>query len=95
MNVLRALEVVLLMKASQSSTERAMSFIGDTVKGRFENVYRSGQTTKSGIDMVNVLTVLGPTPNLRSLNKEVAYEKYMATPHHYSVVWANKPLNHT
>ena len=64
------LEKILLMKASQSGTERAMSFISDIVKGRFENIYRSGKTTKDEIDMVNVLTVIGQNRNIRNFNKK-------------------------
>ena len=65
------LEKILLMKASQSGTERAMSFISDIVKGfDFENIYSSGKTTKDEIDMVNVLTVTGRNRNIRNLNKK-------------------------
>ena len=38
-NILRLLEIVLLMKPSQSSTERAISRLKNTVTGRYESIY--------------------------------------------------------
>ena len=92
-NVLRAVEVVLLMKASRLDTERTMACVGNIVKGRFENVFRLGKTTKSEVDTVNILMVLGQNKkNLRAFDKKLAYEEYMKTQGNYPVVWKNKPL---
>lgn len=53
-NVLRALEIVQLLKCSQSATERIFSIIARTVDGRYENRYRlSLDDTETQLEMKN------------------------------------------
>ena len=45
-----------MLKPSQSSTERVMSFLKKVVEWNYENTYKWGKTTKSGVDMVDIIT---------------------------------------
>ena len=56
-NVLKLIEVVLLLKPYQSGTERTMLCI-KKIASRYPNVYRHGCRNKDKIDMVNVLAFL-------------------------------------
>ena len=55
-NVARFLKVCQLLKPSQSSTERVMSFLKKVVEGHYENTYKWGKTTNSGVDIVDIIT---------------------------------------
>ena len=55
-NVLRLLEVTMLMKSTQSSTERVVSRIKRTVSNRFENVYKFSRREKDYVDMENFIS---------------------------------------
>ena len=52
-NIARLIEATLLLKPTQSVTERVNSVIEDTVSGRFEGEYHNENPEKS--DLVNEL----------------------------------------
>ena len=78
-NILRSLEVVMLLKPSQSSTERIVSIIERVVPRRFSNVYRFG--SEKEVDMVNVLTILKAEIGLKTVDKSLARRKYIDAKH--------------
>ena len=73
-NILRALELTILMKASQASTERVVSQIKKTVKNRFENVARWAKVID--FDMVNINVFLRWNSSIDKMNSELASKKY-------------------
>ena len=89
-NVLRVLEITQLLKPSQSSTERVISFLKKVVEGHYENVYRFGKTHKSGYDMVDVITQIGYKNDIRSFDYKSACN-YLMEQQKINVLWENKP----
>ena len=64
----------MLLKASQSGTERAMSQI-KKIATRYQNIYRFGCKNKDGIDMINVLVFLKLNEGIYEFDKSLANEK--------------------
>ena len=89
-NILRVFEVTQLLKPSQSSTERVISFLRKVVEGHYENIYRFGKKTKSGYDMVDVITQIGYMNNIRTFNYKSACD-YLNDQQKINVLWENRP----
>ena len=91
-NVSRFLEVCQLLKPSQSSTERVMSFLKKVVEGHYENIYKWGKMPKSEVDMVDVITQVGYRTSIHKLDVKSA-ARFLKDEQKIDVVWKNKNLN--
>jgi len=101
-NILRAIEIVQLLKASQSSTERVFSIVSKVVKGRYENRYRldgvSATTDKldnldksnDGRDYVAAAVFLSLNSNIVTLDAGLARQKFL-TARHQEALLSSKP----
>lgn len=90
-NVLRALEVCMIMKPSQSSTERVVSQIKRTVRGRFENIARFGKV--KDIDMVNVNVFLRMNSSIQTMDPKKSAKIFTQTLKHRQSIKKTKPLH--
>ena len=88
-NLCRLIEVVLLSKASQSGTERAMSQI-KKIATRYQNIYCYGCKNKDGIDMINVLVFLKLNEGIYEFDKSLANEKFSKK--HTDTLLKSKPI---
>jgi len=102
-NILRALEVVQLLKASQSATERAFSIVGRVVQGRYENRYRLNKTRQKdeicetqtdSRDYVASAVFIAMNSNIVNLDAALARQKFLAAGHEYALL-SSKPTNYT
>ncbi|CAL4071505.1 unnamed protein product, partial [Meganyctiphanes norvegica] len=89
-NIVRALEICMLMKASQSSTERIVSQIKRTVRGRFENISRFGKVKED--DMVNINVFLRTNSGIDTMDAKLAAKKYREELKHRPSLKKSKPL---
>ena len=89
-NVIRALEVVQLLKASQSNTKRVMSVIAKAVKGEYENVDRFGRHQKH--DVVNASVFISCNTKVIELDKKLASQNYLKNGH-FNVLMKTKPFH--
>ena len=88
-NILRALELTMLMKATQSSTERVVSLIKKTVENRFENVARWGKVLE--FDMVNITVFLRMNSSIEKMDPKLAAKKYTGELKHRPSIKKSKP----
>ena len=88
-NIMRLLEIVSLMKPSQSSTERVMSYVANTVKRRYES---KNPTAEDSWDTVNIEVFLQCNANMVSINK--AESKRYFVKKHYPTLQASKPITY-
>lgn len=74
-NSIRLVEVVCLLKASQSACERIMSVLKQVVKGRFESVYKDKSEVE--MDVVNMETIVTMNSDFRTFDAERAATLYL------------------
>ena len=103
-NVLRAMEILQLMKASQSATERAFSIVANVISNRFENKYkvnRNGDgveteelndTTNLSKDNVEAAVFISMNANVVTLNAALARDKFLSSGHKHALM-KSKPRN--
>ena len=104
-NILRVLEIVQLLKASQSSTERVFSTVKQVVSGRFENRYRFPQAHEQPVkghlrnadkeedkrDYVAASVYLAMNSNIVTLDSKRARLKLLASGHEEALL-SKKPV---
>ena len=88
-NILKLIEVCLLMKASQSSTERAMSIIKTTVRGKFEKKFKF---SSKEFDIVEAISMIRMNCELSCFNSSRALKKFYGSKHK-SGLMKTKPLH--
>ena len=79
-NVMRCLEATQIMKGSQSSTERVMSHVAKTVRGRFEprQQYNSSHDGTNDTDSVNREVIIQCNEDMATIDKARAYHNFTA-----------------
>ena len=78
-NVNRIIEVALLMKAAQSSTERVNSMIGNAVAGNYDGKYVNPEIT---LDMVNPIVCCKCNSNIEKLDASKARDMFVGEKPH-------------
>ena len=106
-NILRALEMLQLMKASQSATERAFSVIGKVVSNRYENKYRidprkdpidvNREADENSLprsnDFVEAAAFISMNTNVVIMDAALARDKFIASNHEHAFL-KTKPRHH-
>lgn len=91
-NILRVMEVTLLLKASQSSTERAMSSIERIVKGKYENRYKYLNDDYTDLDdIVQAKLMLKKNVDLATCDPSSARVTFETKMKHKSCLISSKP----
>ena len=91
-NILKVIEIVQLLKASQSSTERTMSVIANHVKGKFEGRFKYG-SSEIKYDSVLYRTFLTVNSSTNVIDFEEARSNFLKEGHMDSVM-TNRPRSH-
>ena len=106
-NILRALEMLQLMNASQSATERAFSVIGKVVSNRYENKYRidprkdpidvNREADENSLprsnDFVEAAAFISMNTNVVIMDAALARDKFIASNHEHAFL-KTKPRHH-
>ena len=75
LNIIRILEIIQIMKPSQSSTERVMSHVANTVRNRYESKYENAE--KTALDNVNIEIFLRMNSNMLLIDAEASANKFL------------------
>ena len=97
MNVIRSLEVLQLMKASQSATERAFSILGNVVENRYEHKLHQYDDDKEDVvkskDFVESAVFIAMNANVATLDAKLARSKFVAAGHEHALL-STKPVTY-